>query len=418
MIGWADARPDTAVRPAEYRRLLGYPPGAELGERALELEQWARDWYEAHGHPWVHARETSTLERAAATIRLDGVEFTGARLSQMLRSAEADAAVLVAVSAGPELEAHAQQLWREGKPDEYFFLEVYGSAVVEHLITMAGARLCAWAEERQRAVLPHDSPGYPDWPIGEQPSLLRLIESGLGGRLEVLDSGMLRPKKSLLAVFGLTGRTDVVRRLTDLVPCEHCAFLGCQYRRVPYQRALMGADRELAMLSGARGPAPAQPPRPLDVGATYTINLKALRRWSEERLVVEHQPDGSVQALFRYEGTTCTNMGRPLAFHYQVTLGPAALGYPIRAQRCAPAPGDLGHTAMCRYQSDPDTLMPAIEDERPLEGRPLNDVLTWPRAVCSAGCYCSPEARRHKWGLVLETLHYALARQAPTAGRL
>ena len=53
--------------------------------------------------------------------------------------------------------------------------------------------------------------------------------------------------------------------------------------------------------------------------------------------------DGSLDAVFRYDGTTCTNMGRPLAFHYNVKLGPRAEGYPIREQRCAPAAGDTGH---------------------------------------------------------------------------
>ena len=32
--------------------------------------------------------------------------------------------------------------------------------------------------------------------------------------------------------------------------------------------------------------------------------------------------DGTVDALFRYEGTTCSNMGRAIRFHYHVTLGP------------------------------------------------------------------------------------------------
>jgi hypothetical protein len=30
--------------------------------------------------------------------------------------------------------------------------------------------------------------------------------------------------------------------------------------------------------------------------------------------------------------------------------------------------------------------------------------------VSPAGCYCEPDSRQHKWGLVLETIHYALAR--------
>src|SRR3990170_1769024 len=114
----------------------------------------------------------------------------------MLLDAEAESAILVAVSAGPELERQSQKLWAEEKPDEYFFLEVYGSAVVEHLITMKGAELCAWADARGEAILPHYSPGYPEWDIAEQPRLLNLICRGgrqrLPGDLESLESGMLR----------------------------------------------------------------------------------------------------------------------------------------------------------------------------------------------------------------------------------
>ena len=156
-----------------------------------------------------------------------------------MHAAGADRAVLVAVSAGPELEEEAQARWRDGKPDEYFFLEVFGSAVVEHLVTTTGARLmCLGGRRRRAAVLPHYSPGYPDWTIDEQSSLLELIRRSPSDavRVEVLESGMLRPKKSLLAVFGVTSLVDRVRPLTELSPCENCSFAPCQYRRAPYRR--------------------------------------------------------------------------------------------------------------------------------------------------------------------------------------
>ncbi len=51
---------------------------------------------------------------------------------------------------------------------------MFGSAVVEHLTTTAGARLCAWADGERMAVLPHYSPGYPEWDIAEQPRLFSL----------------------------------------------------------------------------------------------------------------------------------------------------------------------------------------------------------------------------------------------------
>jgi len=404
MIELADTLPDVNVRPAEYKRLLGYPRDVFMQARSRELAEWAREWYSKNGHPWVYAREVDKFENNGNALLIDSSPFTSARLQHTLSQAGAHSVIVVAVSAGRELEAEAQKLWREEKPDEYFFLEMFGSAVVEHLTTMTGARLCAWAEGHAMAVLPHYSPGYPELDIAEQSTLLDLIRHSQGqtlpGALDVLESGMLRPKKSLLAVFGLTKHTDRLRRITELVPCENCSFAPCDYRRAPYAR---NQDE-------VRTPSPE--PVTVQSAAKYTINNKALKRWTEERLQLEDREDRSISAVFRYEGTTCTNMGRPLSFHYNVELGPREEGYPIRQQCCVPAPGDDGYTHMCQYiNNNPEHLMASIHDEKPLLGHPLNAVLSWPRPFCAAGCYCEPESREHKWGLVLETIHYALAQR-------
>ncbi len=387
MMEFADTSPDVSVQPEEYNRLLGYPRNWVLSGRPSDLAGAARAWFARNGKPWVYARQAERLDLANDSIRIDGVPFTSQRLRQTLQKAEAHSVLLVAASAGPDLEQEAQKLWREEKPDEYFFLETLGSAVVEHLITAAGARLCAWAEDEHMAVLPHYSPGYSEWDIAEQPRLLQLIGLTLPGKMEALDSGALRPKKSQLAVFGLTRHTDRLRRLTDLVPCEDCSFFTCQYRRAPYRGTDLSRDPQ------------------------YNVSTKALKRWAEERLSLELREDGTVDALFRYEGTPCTNTGRPLAFHYNVKLGPWREGYPIREQRCAPAPDDTGHRYMCQYVDNAAGLTAAIDSEKPLLGRPLNDVLSWQRSDSAAGCYCEPGSREHKWGLVLDTIHYALAQR-------
>ncbi|MBV9880046.1 MAG: hypothetical protein JO180_06085 [Gemmatirosa sp.] len=416
MIALTDLAPRVDVHPAEYQRLLGYPRARVLEGRALELANEARAWYAQHGRPWIVAREAARLRVDGDVIAIDEATFTSPRLARTLRDAGADRVVLVAVSAGPELEAQAQQLWREEKPDEYFFHEVYGSAVVEQLVMTAGARLCAAAEPNGLAVLPHYSPGYPDWEIGEQARLHALLAPHLPTALEVLDSGMLRPKKALLAAFGVTPHVERVRPLTDLVPCEGCSLVGCQYRRAPYGRSRRPRTEVEAMLPAEELPMPndepvSTPAEPLDLAATYTVNAKALRRWVVERLTLDARDDGTTEARFRYEGTTCSNAGRALRFEYTVTLGPRDDRYPIVRQRCAPSPGDDGYTFMCRYRAAAPQLMAAIDDEAPLRGQPLDDVLAWPRPTMAAGCYCESESRRHKWGIVLETIHYALAQQ-------
>jgi hypothetical protein len=121
--------------------------------------------------------------------------------------------------------------------------------------------------------------------------------------------------------------------------------------------------------------------------------------------------DRSVEALFRYEGTTCSNLGRPLAYDYVIKLDGPENGYRIRQSTCVPAPGDIGHAAMCEYISDGEKLTAAIARECPLVGRPLNDVLSWKRPFSPAACYCDAESRMHKWGLVLEVIHFALAKR-------
>ena len=112
-------------------------------------------------------------------------------------------------------------------------------------------------------------------------------------------------------------------------------------------------------------------------------------------------------------------MGRTLAYDYRVKLGPRAEGYRIREQLCGPAPGDTGHTYMCRYMNNAEHLMVAIDREKSTSSaNRLNDVLSWQRPDDLAGCYCEPSSRKHKWGLVLETIHYALAQQEQSAPRL
>jgi len=246
-----DNSPDVGVQPAEYMRLLGYPRGFTLEGRALELAEGAREWFQRNARPWIYARSVDTLRIEDNSIVIDGATFSSPRLRSTFQAAEARTAFLVAISAGPELEEEAQVRWRDGKPDEYFFLEVFGSAVVEHLVTMTGARLCAWADGDGAAVLPHYSPGYPDWAIDEQARLLELIRRSRSDavRIEAMESGMLRPKKSLLAVFGVTRHVDRVQPLTALNPCERCSYARCQYRRVP----------------------------------SYHTNLKALKRWMDDR---------------------------------------------------------------------------------------------------------------------------------------
>ena len=313
--------------------------------------------------------------------------------------------------------ANARQCWQDGKPDEYFFLEMFGSAVVEHLVTHAAGRICAWAEQSGLAVLPHYSPGYSGWPVSDQPKLWDIIRRNNGkpfpAELHVMDTGMLRPKKSLLTIFGLTRHPEKVQPGSKLIPCENCSLPNCQYRRVFYRYFMPQSEtvnRQPNEVITTSEPQVVTGPV-LDKLARYTVNAKALRKWSQERLHLEIGGDGWVTARFRYEGTTCSNLGRSIEYDYHVRLQPRALSYRIAEVECSPVEGDTGHANMCEYLKNPTTFMSCVTAEKPLMGRPLNDVLNWKRGTNPAGCYCEAEGREHKWGMVLEVIHFALAQK-------
>jgi len=409
-LEWFDPAPAVAVADSEYKRLLGFPDDHLLDGRAAELAAWARDWYAANGRPWIYLRGIDPLDIAGDTLRVEDIVFTSRRLREQLSEAHASQAAVAAVSAGPECEAHARQLWQSDRPDEYFFLEVFGSAVVEYLVTHTGARLCSWADAQGLAVLPHYSPGYTGWEIADQARLLALVRRGHHSprSLETLETGMLRPKKSLLGLFGLTDRLDLARDVSRLIACESCSFAPCQFRRAPFLRSRACVEDVRRLQPSPPG---ADSPLALSRDASYSTNPRALRKWAAQRLDLTFQPDGGVDAVFHYEGTTCSNMGRALRYDYRVHLGPARDGYPILRAECAPAPGDTGYTFQCEYLNSAEAFAMAIATEKPLLNKSLNQILAWPRSYSPAGCYCELSSRLHKWGLVYEVIHFALVQR-------
>lgn len=424
MFELLETSPVPVVADAEYRRLLGFPSAHEPGERAEELARGARDWYAVHGRPWLYLREVAfEFPGAGETLRLDGVEFDSPKLREHLRSVNATRALVVLVSAGAACEEQARRLWEDEKPDEYFFLEVFGSAVVEQLVASVSGRICDLAERDGLIATPHYSPGYVGWDIADQSRLFELLAARLTQplpeTLSVLASGMLKPKKSLLAVFGLTPRPANVRELARLVPCESCSLQPCQYRRAAYHRAPLQVGSLERPRRRATGEvptvAPEAPRAPLTVNARYSLNPRALEKWAKERVRLSFHDDRSVDATFRFDGTTCSNMGQPLAFEYRVALGGPRVRYPILTAECRPVEGDVGHTRMCAYLEAPAELMAAIAVEGPLLGRPLDDVVSWERPSRSAGCYCDRDSRLHKWGMALEVIHFALVRAGGAA---
>lgn len=414
MLEIFETNPQIDILDSEFNRLLGYPPGHKIDGPALELKQNTAAWYKINGRPWLYARRIDNITLLKESFTINGVEFNSKRVRNSFEKAATDKVFVVAASAGRECENKARQLWLEGKPDEYFFMEMYGSAVVENLITGVGAHFCAWAEKQKLTILPHYSPGYQGWDISDQNPLMDIIKQSTQnkwlGNIDVMHSGMLNPKKSLLAVFGISAKTDYLQSLSGMVPCENCSLPNCTYRRKPYKRA-MGRIEDIHKMNARFKNKQLFKATALDKDALYSVSAKALKKWTQNRLKLQKNADGTFTALFRYDGSTCSNLGRPLAYEYRLKLGPAAEGYPIIAAQCQAADGENGYTSMCEYRRNPALLTEIIEQEKPLLGKSINAVLTWEHTTKHCGCYCDQPSRNHKWRIVYEVIHYALVQR-------
>ena len=151
-----------------------------------------------------------------------------------------------------------------------------------------------------------------------------------------------------------------------------------------------------------------------DTGASktrhYSFPERALSKWSRERLSLTGQTGERLDARFRFDGTTCSSLGSPLALNFDVELSVEGSGtYRVTACRCTPADGDTGHEAMCAFRARPGSFLTSLRGVPALRGQLLEEAALWRPTVSPGGCLCLRSDQNHKWSMVFQTLHYRLA---------
>ena len=375
--------------------------------------QYARERFGAVARPWVRALPCDLDHIEHDRIQLaNGINLHCSILAQRLTKVRAHALVIIAASAGPEVVAEINQCWETEKPDSSYFLDALSSCVVERMVLSSGIHLCDWAEPLGMAVIPHYSPGYTGWALSDQVLLLDFLKTQqtLGGPLDALESGMLNPRKSQLAVFGLTRYPELLDREPDLCPCVDCSFSPCAYRRMPQRKA---EERSVPQALKAMG----EPVEALLADITgdsvvaqyaYDYPAKALKRWARECLSLVSQDDGTTLARFRYNGSTCSSQGIPITFEFNVRLGQRTEGYPILHSTCGPPDGDESYRNACAHMMDAEASKERLQTYQPLLGELLDEVLTWEPEFKMSGCACTREDLAHKWRVALQAIHFGI----------
>ena len=180
-----------------------------------DMEQIA-DQLTAAVRPRYAYRVFSTVhEERGVLLREAGILLTGRSAARML--AQCDQAVLLisTLGAGFETMLRAEQARDMARA---VMLDACGSAWVESGCNAAEEELAARFPGRY--LTDRFSPGYGDLPLALQPAICAALDAGRRVGVQVTDSFLMNPSKSVTAVIGLSDRPQQAR----IRGCAYCSM--------------------------------------------------------------------------------------------------------------------------------------------------------------------------------------------------
>ena len=142
-----------------------------------------------------------------------------------------DKVILLSATVGETIENEVTQRFQNGRYAESVLLDAAATTAVEQVADgmekMLGPKMAAQGYQMRWRF----SPGYGDWPLSQQPEVLRLAKAEeIGVRLS--SSLMLVPRKSITAIIGLyraTGATADHQHNPN--GCAACTNYNCPSRK-------------------------------------------------------------------------------------------------------------------------------------------------------------------------------------------
>jgi len=158
----------------------------------------------------------------------NGVTLKSPKLSRSLYDSEELICFLTTI--GEEIDFEINRMMRQGRISQAFVMDALASVAVESAAEQFQQRMETKYSEHDKAVTLRFSPGYCDWPIGEQKKLFQMFDSHTAG-IELNDSCLMMPRKSISAVFGLYPYSGDSAH-PPYNPCVDCPKTDCLSRRV------------------------------------------------------------------------------------------------------------------------------------------------------------------------------------------
>lgn len=157
----------------------------------------------------------------------NGLTLKSPKLSRALH--DSGELICFLTTIGKEIDFEINRMMRRGRVSQAFVMDALASVAVENVAEQFQRRMERKYSELDKAVTLRFSPGYCDWPIGEQRKLFELFDSNTAG-IELNDSCLMMPRKSISAVFGLYPFSGDSAH-PPYNPCVDCPKTDCLSRR-------------------------------------------------------------------------------------------------------------------------------------------------------------------------------------------
>lgn len=153
----------------------------------------------------------------------------GASIQKHLAGCEA--AITLAATIGEAIENQISQNFQNGHYAYAVLLDAAATAAVEQVADAMERAILPTAQREGYAMRWRFSPGYGDWPLAAQPSLLRLADAAAIG-IRLTEALMLWPRKSITAIIGLSRKEEnCPLSRSGAHDCSACGKADCPFRQ-------------------------------------------------------------------------------------------------------------------------------------------------------------------------------------------
>ncbi len=307
LLELAATPPTVDVAPEEYARLLGYPRGHVLEGRARELAEWARAWYAEHGRPWLYARQADSFALDSDTIPHRWRGRSPARACA--RRCKKPKPTTRSSSRPAPARNWKRKRAAAGKPKSPTTISSSKCTAPPSSSTSSRSPAPASATGPSSRAWPSCPTTAPATRTGILPSsraCWKFCSAPAARRSPP------RSKRSTPACCAPANRCSPSSDSPGTPIASAASPISSPARTAPSAPALTAARLIVGPRRLSRSQRNGQPPAGLDPQAAYTVNRKALERWSKERLSLRPCADGSLEADL------------PLRRHHLHQHGPAA----------------------------------------------------------------------------------------------